>query len=201
MTIYECLGIGEYLIDETIPTDLIIENIDRADLRYDAGVFFQDITRVSIRASLNRGNHFMQVVEVELNNVDHISEISVLIQKAIRYQVLFVFVYEDRYLILRRSFNLTTSTEHVYTDHASFSTDWIYGECLEDDLVALVGRELDLAEGLLGCVDGRTAFCLASDGNLGNGFVRLFIVDRDGLLGHDFLTADVQGLFFHGNTS
>ena len=72
---------------------------------------------------------------------------------------------------------------------------------LEDDLVALVGRELDLAEGLLGCVDGRTAFCLASDGNLGNGFVRLFIVDRDGLLGHDFLTADVQGLFFHGNTS
>lgn len=137
MTIYECLGIGEYLIDETIPTDLIIENIDRADLRYDAGVFFQDITRVSIRASLNRGNHFMQVVEVELNNVDHISEISVLIQKAIRYQVLFVFVYEDRYLILRRSFNLTTSTENVYTDHASFSTDWIYGECLEDDLVAL----------------------------------------------------------------
>ena len=137
MTIYECLGIEEFLIDETIPTDLIIENIDRSDLRYDASVFFKDITRVSIRASLNRGNHFMQVVEVELNNVDHISEISILIQKAIRYQILFVFVYEDRYLILRRSFNLTMSTEHVYTDHTSFSTDWIYGESLEDDLVAL----------------------------------------------------------------
>lgn len=137
MTIYECLGIEEFLIDETIPTDLIIENIDRADLRYDASVFFKDITRVSIRASLNRGNHFMQVIEVELNNVDHISEISVLIQKAIRYQVLFVFNYEERYLILRRSFNLTMSTEHVYTEHASFSTDWIYAENLEDDLVAL----------------------------------------------------------------
>ena len=72
---------------------------------------------------------------------------------------------------------------------------------LKDDLVALVGREPDLTESLLGRVDGRTAFRLACDGNLGNGFVRLFIVDRDGLLGHDFLTADVQGLFFHGNTS
>ena len=72
---------------------------------------------------------------------------------------------------------------------------------LEDDIVALVGREPELTESLLGRVDGRTAFRLACDGNLGNGFVRLFIVDRDGLLGHDFLTADVQGLFFHGNTS
>ena len=137
MTIYECLGIEKYLIDETIPTDLIIENIDSDDLRCDARVYFKDIFRVSIRSSLNRGNHFMQVIEVVLNRADHINEISALIQKAIRYQVLFVFVFEERYLILRRSFNLTLSTEHVYTDHASFSTDWIYKENLEDDFASM----------------------------------------------------------------
>ena len=148
MTIYECLGIEKYLIDETIPTDLIIENIDSDDLRCDAHVYFKDIFRVSIRASLNRGNHFMQVIEVELNRADHISEISALIQKAIRYQVLFVFVFEERYLILRRSFNLTISSEHVYTDHASFSTDWIYKENLEDEFVAM----FDTAE-IVNCYD------------------------------------------------
>ena len=141
MTIYDCLGIEEFLINETIPLDMIIENIDNFNLRRDADVFFRDISRVSIRASLNRGNHFMQVVEVELNSADHISEISLLIQKAIRYQVLFVFVYDDRYLILRRSFNLTMSTEHVYSDHISFCTDWIYKEHLEDDLVAMFDTE------------------------------------------------------------
>lgn len=148
MTIYECLGIEKYLIDETIPTDLIIENIDSDDLRCDAHVYFKDIFHVSIRASLNRGNHFMQVIEVELNRADHISEISALIQKAIRYQVLFVFVFEERYLILRRSFNLTISSEHVYTDHASFSTDWIYKENLEDEFVAM----FDTAE-IVNCYD------------------------------------------------
>ena len=148
MTIYECLGIEKYLIDETIPTDLIIENIDSDDLRCDAHVYFKDIFRVSIRASLNRGNHFMQVIEVELNRADHISEISALIQKAIRYQVLFVFVFEERYLILRRSFNLTISSEHVYTDHTSFSTDWIYKENLEDEFVAM----FDTAE-IVNCYD------------------------------------------------
>ena len=133
MTIYECLGISEYLMDETIPVDTIIENIDNSDMRYDANVFFNDISRVSIRASFMRVNRYLQVIEITLNSADHINEISFLIQKAIRYQILFVFIYEDRYLLLRRSFNLTMSTEHVYTEHASFCSDWMYKEDLDDE--------------------------------------------------------------------
>lgn len=105
MTLYECLGIDPFLMNETIPADMIIDNIDQAGLRNDARRFFNDITRVSLRASFNRDNHYLQVIEVELNNVMHINEISVLIQKAIRYQVLFVFVYDERYLLMRRSFS------------------------------------------------------------------------------------------------
>ena len=92
MTIYECLGISEYLMDETIPVDTIIENIDNSDMRYDANVFFNDISRVSIRASFMRANRYLQVIEITLNSADHINEISFLIQKAIRYQILFVFI-------------------------------------------------------------------------------------------------------------
>lgn len=137
MTLYECLGIDPFLMNETIPADMIIDNIDQAGLRNDARRFFNDITRVSLRASFNRDNHYLQVIEVELNNVMHINEISVLIQKAIRYQVLFVFVYDERYLLMRRSFNITLSTEHVYTEHASFCSDWIYRENLEDEMISL----------------------------------------------------------------
>lgn len=120
-------------MDETIPVDTIIENIDNSDMRYDANVFFNDISRVSIRASFMRANRYLQVIEITLNSADHINEISFLIQKAIRYQILFVFIYEDRYLLLRRSFNLTMSTEHVYTEHASFCSDWMYKEDLDDE--------------------------------------------------------------------
>lgn len=135
MTIYECLGVDSFLLDEMIPIELIIENIERLDQRYDAQMFFKDIVRVSLRASLNRGNHYLQVIEVELSKTKHINEISFLIQKAIKYQILFVFVYEERYLLLRRSFNLTESTENVTTSAASYTSDWIYKEYLEDDLV------------------------------------------------------------------
>lgn len=136
MTIYEYIGIDELLIDEPIPIDLIIENIDREHMRFDANVFFEDINRISIRASLDRGNHFLQVIQVDLNNACHIDEISRLIQNAIKYQVLFIFVFEDRYLLLRRSFNVTLSSEHVYTQHASLCTDWIYKENLNPDLLS-----------------------------------------------------------------
>ena len=141
MTIYECLGISEFLIDETIPVDLIIENIDRDNLKHDADVFFRDIERVSIRASFNRGNHYMQVIEVELNSADYIEEISMLIQNAIRYPILFIFVYKERYLLIRRNFNLTMSTEHVSSIHIGFCSNWIYKEHLEDDLVSLLDSE------------------------------------------------------------
>lgn len=137
MTIYECLGIEAFLLNENIPIDLIIENLDNQELKKDARVFFDDILRVSIRASFNRNNHFLQVLEVNLKNADHINEISILIQKAIKYQVFFVFEYDERYLLLRRSFNMTMSTEYVYTEHASFCTDWIYIENLGDDFLAL----------------------------------------------------------------
>lgn len=120
-------------MDETIPVDTIIENIDHSDMRYDANVYFNDIFRVSIRASLMRASRYLQVIEIDLNSADHVNEISFLIQKAIRYQILFVFVYEERYLLLRRSFNLTMSTEHVYTDNVSFCSDWIYKEDLDDE--------------------------------------------------------------------
>ena len=73
--------------------------------------------------------------------------------------------------------------------------------CLEDDGIALIGGELDLAEGLFGSVDGSMAFCFTRDGNLCDDIIRLFIINGDGLLGHDVLTTDVQRLFFHGDTS
>ena len=136
MTIYECLGIDHILQDQAIPKELIIENIENEDLRYDAEYYFRVIDQVSLRASIQRGEeHFLQVFEVELNSPNFIREISFLIQKAIKYRVLFIFVFEGRYLIVRRSFNLTMSTENVHTDSASFCSDWIYEEYLHMDIL------------------------------------------------------------------
>ena len=97
MTIYECLGIDHFLMDEQIPVDFIIENINNESLRNDAEFYFRVIDRVSIRASIARGDHYLQVLEVQLNSPDYVQEISFAIQKAIKYRVFFVFIYKNRY--------------------------------------------------------------------------------------------------------
>ena len=136
MTIYECLGIDHILLDQEIPKDRIIKNIEKEDLRHDAEFCFRVIDQVSLRASIQRGeDHFLQVLEITLNSPDFIREISFLIQKAIKYRVLFIFVFEGRYLIVRRSFNLTMSTENVHSDSAPFCSDWIYEEYLHLDIL------------------------------------------------------------------
>ena len=136
MTIYECLGIDHILLDQEIPKDLIIKNIEKEDLRHDAEFYFRVIDQVSLRASIQRGeDHFLQVLEITLNSPDFIREISFLIQKAIKYRVLFIFAFEGRYLIVRRSFNLTMSTENVHSDSAPFCSDWIYEEYLHLDIL------------------------------------------------------------------
>ena len=136
MTIYECLGIDHILLDQAIPKELIIENIEKEALKEDAEYYFRVIDQVTLRASIQRGDdHYLQVFEVELNTPDFIREISFLIQKAIKYRVLFIFVFEGRYLIVRRSFNLTMSTENVHTDSAPFCSDWIYEEYLHIDIL------------------------------------------------------------------
>ena len=136
MTIYECLGIEDVLINETIPISLIIENIDNLKLRRKANIYFDSVENVSLRASIsNRSNDYIQVVEVDLRNADYINDISTMIQKAIRYQVLFVFNYGGKYLILRRSFKINKKTDCVSTNTVSFCTDWIYKEHLVDELL------------------------------------------------------------------
>ena len=80
MTLYECLGIDPFLMNETIPADMIIDNIDQAGLRNDARRFFNDITRVSLRASFNRDNHYLQnlvtmTIELDQEVYDQVSEL------------------------------------------------------------------------------------------------------------------------------
>lgn len=134
MTLYECLGIDDVLFDESIPIDVIINNIDSRK-QEDARHYFKEIKRVSIRASIKRNDHFLQVIEVELNAANFIEEISEYIQSAIKYQVLFVFDFEERYLLTYRNYTITESTQHVYTEHKSYATAWIYKECLEEDFL------------------------------------------------------------------
>lgn len=137
MTIYECLGIDEFLIDETIPLEMIIENIESIDARREARYLFGDISRVCLRASLKRNEHYLQVIEIEVNSARNLGRISELLQKTIPYLALFILVYQGRYLILRRSFNVTELTGHVYTYHASLSTNWIYEEHLNEEILCL----------------------------------------------------------------
>lgn len=138
MTIYEFLGIEEFLIKEEIPINLIIENIDNDDLKENANRFFDEISSIYIRASVKRSKNFLQVIEIHLINADHIEEISKLIQMAIKYQILFIFCYEERYLFLYRNYTLSQKTDCVSTRYKSYSTDWIYQEYLEEDYLAYI---------------------------------------------------------------
>lgn len=120
MTLYECLGIENDLTDKEIPLDEIIENINDEELQYKALCYFEGAPGITQRAFFNRNRHCLQVIEVELNRVDYIDKISELIQKAIRCKVLIVFIYEGRYVVAT----------------SRMRQNWIYGENLEDELVA-----------------------------------------------------------------
>lgn len=134
MTIYEVLGIEEYLVNMTIPKDTILDNIQNSALSRNAKCYFEVIDRVVLRASIHRSDFELQVVEISLNKPKYIREISQLIQTAIKYRILFVFVYDNRYLITRRNFRLTESTDHVYSEYLSYTTEWLYEENLIEDI-------------------------------------------------------------------
>ena len=135
MTIYESLGIEKDLLDIEIPKDTILDNLQRVTLPNSAEYYFSVIDRVVLRASINRSGYDLQIIEVKLNDAKYISEISFIIQTAIKYQIIFIFSFDNRYLFARRSFKLTEMTEHVYSEHLSASSDWIYEESLIDDIL------------------------------------------------------------------
>ena len=136
MTIFEALGIEEHLIDITIPKETILDNLQSGFLARDAKRYFEKIDSVILRASLQRDNFELQVLEISLNEPKYIQEISTLIQTAIKYRILFVFSYDDRYLLVRRNFRLTASTDHVYSEHFTYTTEWIYKENLIPDILS-----------------------------------------------------------------
>ena len=136
MTIYETLGIDHNLRCDEIPKDAIIYNLPSDDLQDEAHLVFNSVDSFVLRASINRSDHCLQVIEVNLSLPQYIERISYVVQKAIRHRVLFVFVYEQRYLLLWRNFNITESTENVYTYHTTRCTNWIYSEYLIEDFLA-----------------------------------------------------------------
>ena len=136
MTIYETLGIDQNLRNDEIPKEAIIYNLSTEDLQDEAYIAFDSVDSIVLRASINRSDHCLQVLEVNLSSPQNIERISYVVQKAIRHRVLFVFTYESRYLILWRNFNITASTENVYTYHTARCTNWIYGEYLVADMLS-----------------------------------------------------------------
>lgn len=137
MTIYESLGLDKILLDESqeIPKEMIIDSLENRVLKDKAEKVFQNIDKINLVCSVERKEHYLQVVEISLNKAEEIETISRIIQSAIKYRVLFIYKFRSRYLILWRSFKVTESTEHVYTDHTTSCTNWIYGEYLTTDIL------------------------------------------------------------------
>ena len=135
MTIYECLGIDQVLLDMMIPKENIVENLPTGEMRRAAAMEFAVIDKITLRASLQRNRHYLQVIEIELLKPENIEQISFLIQKAVKYRVLFVFVFQERYLLLWRNFIATARTENVSTAHINKCTNWIYKESLNANLL------------------------------------------------------------------
>jgi len=134
MKIYEFLGIDHLLMDIPIPQDAILENVD-AGAYGEAVAAFRNIDYISLRVSLNRDEHYLQVMEIGMNTPRDIDVIAKIIQKTIKYRILFIFTYQEHYLILWRNFKLTDSTEYVYSDGVAYCTDWIYDESLDMDVL------------------------------------------------------------------
>ena len=134
MKIYEFLGIDHLLMDIPIPQDAILENVDAGSYG-EAVAAFRNIDYISLRVSLNRDEHYLQVMEIGINTPRDIDVIAKIIQKTIKYRILFIFTYQEHYLILWRNFKLTDSTEYVYSDGVAYCTDWIYDESLDMDVL------------------------------------------------------------------
>ena len=134
MKIYEFLGIDHLLMDIPIPNEAILENVDAGSYSQ-AVVAFRNIDYISLKVSLNRDEHYLQVIEIGLNTPRDIDAIAKIIQKTIKYRILFIFTYQEHYLILWRNFKLTDSTEYVYSDGVAYCTDWIYDESLDMDVL------------------------------------------------------------------
>ena len=134
MKIYEFLGIDHLLMDIPIPHEAILENVDAGSYSQ-AVAAFRNIDYISLKVSLNRDEHYLQVIEIGLNTPRDIDAIAKIIQKTIKYRILFIFTYQEHYLILWRNFKLTDSTEYVYSDGVAYCTDWIYDESLDMDVL------------------------------------------------------------------
>ncbi len=137
MTIYECLGINDILINIDIPKETILKNISSNTLKTDAERCFSSIKKITLKASIHRNNHYLQIIEIKLDRANEIDLISKVIQKSIKYRILFIFNYSEHYMLLWRNFQMTESTEYVYTEHISSSTNWIYSEYFNDDIMSL----------------------------------------------------------------
>jgi len=135
MNIYSYIGVEGQLLNISIPKDTILSHLQNKSYLKDAHNYFSVIDTIILRASLARDGLELQILEINLLEPKFIQEISVLIQTAIKYRILFVFTYDGRYLIARRNFRLTQSTEFVYSQYLSYSTDWIYEENLIDDII------------------------------------------------------------------
>jgi len=135
MTIYEYLGINDTLLDISIPQETIINNISDTHLQSEANYIFNVIDDIKLRVSINRNEHYLQVIEINLNSPLNIERISYLVQKAIKYRILFVFVYDKRFLLLWRDFYLNENTDNVYTYHKMRCSEWIYEEYLCADIL------------------------------------------------------------------
>ena len=99
--IYDLLGIKGDLQNLVIPQDIFLQNLQNPKLYLDATQYFKVIDQIVLRASVSRGAEELQVLEISLKESKHLSEISALIQTAVKYRVLFVFIYAPVSIRLR----------------------------------------------------------------------------------------------------
>ena len=83
MKIYEFLGIDHLLMDIPIPQNAILENVDAGSYG-EAVAAFRNIDYISLRVSLNRDEHYLQVMEIGMNTPRDIDVIAKIIQKTIK---------------------------------------------------------------------------------------------------------------------
>lgn len=134
--LYRYLGIENYLLNISIPKETLLKNLQNRRLIEAAERVFSIVNYIVLRTTISRNGLELQVIEISLVEPKFIQEISMFIQTAIKYRILFVFTYNERYLIARRNFELTDSTAHVSSEYLSYTTNWIYDENLVDDILA-----------------------------------------------------------------
>lgn len=135
MTIYDAIGLTEGFICEDIPVDTLKQQLLSTSMSYDAEKAFSNVEKVTLKTSIERNQEYLHVIEVEISKATNIELICTLIQRLIKYRVLFVFVYDERYLVSWRSFKMTESTENVNSSSMEYCTGWIYKEQLVPDIL------------------------------------------------------------------